>query len=356
MRARLVRGFTSVVIVGLLAPSVTAVAQAPPAPPPMTPCSAAPTGLKLICNQHSPEDLVVLPGNQWAVASAYAGAGGIHLIRASDHVSHRAYPSPAARKRPDEKRYSDCPGPPDLGNSVFTTHGLWLQPGSATVHTLFVVGHGSRESIEVFEIDTRPATPAVTWIGCVIAPDPIGLNSVRALPDGGFIATNFLARNITPEARLRMLEGDKNGELWEWHAAGGWKKVPGSESSGANGIEISNDGRWYYVAAWGSQAFFRLSRGAANPMRDEIRLGFRVDNIRWARDGSLYATGQTGSREVPETSSVVVKINPETLAVREVYRRRDDATFRFGTVAVEVGNELWIGSYQGDRIAVVPAP
>jgi hypothetical protein len=53
---------------------------------------------------------------------------------------------------------------------------------------------------------------------------------------------------------------------------------------------------------------------------------------------------------------VVVKINPETLAVREVYRRRDDATFRFGTVAVEVGNELWIGSYQGDRIAVVPAP
>jgi hypothetical protein len=322
----------------------------------MTPCSAEAAGLKLICNQYSPEDLVVLPGNQWVVASAYAGVGGIHLIRASDRVSHRAYPSQAARKRPDEKRYSDCPGPPDVGSSVFTTHGLWLQPGSATVHTLFVVGHGSRESIEVFEIDTRPATPSVAWIGCVIAPDPIGLNSVRALPDGGFIATNFLARNVTPENRLRMLEGDKNGELWEWHAAGGWKKVPGSESSGANGIEISNDGKWYYVAAWGSQSFFRLSRGAASPTRDEIRLGFRVDNIRWTRDGSLYATGQTGSREVPETASVVVKINPETLAVREVYRRRDDATFRFGTVAVEVGNELWIGSYQGDRIAVVPAP
>jgi hypothetical protein len=110
------------------------------------------------------------------------------------------------------------------------------------------------------------------------------------------------------------------------------------------------------VAAWGSQSFFRLSRGAASPMRDEIRLGFRVDNIRWSRDGSLYATGQTGSREVPETSSVVVKINPETLAVREVYRRRDDTTFRSGTVAVEVGNEVWIGSYQGDRIAVIPAP
>ena len=78
-----------------------------------------------------------------------------------------------------------------------------------------------------------------------------------------------------------------------------------------------------------------------------------MDNLRWSKDGSLYATGQTGSRDVPETSSVVVKINPDTLAVREVLRRPDDARFRFGTVAVEVGNELWVGSYQGDRIAVI---
>jgi len=56
---------------------------------------------------------------------------------------------------------------------------------------------------------------------------------------------------------------------------------------------------------------------------------------------------------VTDTASVVVKINPDTLAVREIYRRPDDARFRFGTVAVEVGNELWVGSYQGDRIAVI---
>jgi hypothetical protein len=324
----------------------------------MTDCAtAAPRDLKLICNQQSPEDLVVVPGAQWVVASAYAGSGGINLIRVRDRVNMKAYPTVAARRRIDEKKYPACPGPPDIvPNARFTTHGLWLQPGPASVHTLFVVGHGTRESIEVFEIDAKPATPVVTWIGCAIAPEPIGLNSVRGLPDGGFIATNFLARNIAADARLRMLEGEKNGELWEWHAAGGWKKVPGSEASGANGIEISADGKWYYVAAWGSQSFFRLSRGAATPVRDEIRLGFRVDNIRWGRDGSLYATGQTGSREVPETASVIVKINPDTLAVREVYRRPDDATFRSGTVAVEVGQELWVGSYQGDRVAVVANP
>jgi hypothetical protein len=353
MRARLV--LCTPVILGLLATALTAIAQEPPPSPPMNECFTAASGrLKLICGQQAPEDLVVVPGDQWIVASAYTGSG-VNLIRVRDGVSLRAYPTVANRRRIDEKKYPACPGPPDtVPNARFTTHGLWLQPGPATVHTLFVVGHGTRESVEVFEIDTRPATPIVTWIGCVIAPEPIGLNSVRGLPGGGLIATNFRARSGPLEPRERLLAGERQGELWEWHSGAGWKKVAGSESSGPNGVEISNDGRWYYVAAWGSQSFFRLSRGTASPERDEIRLGFRVDNLRWARDGSLYAAGQTGTREEPDTSTVIVKINPETLAVREVYRRPDDPTFRAGTVAVEVGNELWVGSYMGDRIAVVP--
>ena len=177
----------------------------------------------------------------------------------------------------------------------FTTHGVYVEPGNGPVYKLFVVGHGARESIEVFRVDTAPATPAVTWLGCVIAPDPIGLNSVRGLPDGGFITTNFLPRGGTREATQRMLGGERNGELWEWHTASGWQKVPGSEAAGANGVELSDDGKTLYVAAWGSQSFFRLSRGATPPKRDEIPLGFRVDNIHWARDGSLFAVGQAGA-------------------------------------------------------------
>jgi len=72
-----------------------------------------------------------------------------------------------------------------------------------------------------------------------------------------------------------------------------------------------------------------------------------VDNIRFAQDGSLLAAGQA------DGASVVVKVNPDTLAVREIARRRDDTVFRGGTVAVEIGPDLWIGSFQGDRIAVI---
>jgi hypothetical protein len=305
--------------------------------------------MQVVCGQQGPEDLLLLPGGRWVVAGAYAGAGGVRLIDVGTRSSVVAYPSASAANRPDTRSYPGCPGPPGADGATFTTHGLYLQEGQGNVHKLFVVGHGARESIEVFEVDLRPATPAFTWIGCAIAPDPIGLNSVRALADGGFIATNFLARGATPADRERLLAGQRNGELWEWHAASGWHKVPGSEASGANGIEISNDGRWYYVAAWGSQSFFRLSRVQGTPARNEIPLGFRVDNIHWARNGKLLAAGQDAS------GSVVVEIDPVAMTSGQLLRRANDTSFTGGTVAVEVGDRLWIGSFQGDRIAVLPA-
>jgi sugar lactone lactonase YvrE len=327
--------------------SMRLIAQAPP------PCTPA-GDIQFICGQQGPEDLVVVPGSQWVIASAYGGSGGINLIRVSDRRSIVAFPSENEKVRFDSKAYVGCSGPPDKSaKAKFLTHGLSLQAGRKSVHRLFVVAHGARESIEVFELDTAPATPVLTWIGCVVAPDPIGLNSVRWLPDGGFIATDFLARNISAENRAKMLAGEKNGALWEWHASTGWLKVPGSEAAGANGIEISEDGKTLYVAAWGSQSFFRLSRGQTPPKRDEVPLGFRVDNIRWAKDGSILASGQGGSTPADQTTTIV-KIDPKTLTITPVLKRPNVEVFGGGTVAVEIGKDVWVGSFRGDRIAVFP--
>jgi hypothetical protein len=329
----------------LLAPTRSS-AQPPPPPGPPPPC--VDTGdVRFVCGQQGPEDLVVVPGGAWVVASAFGGSGGVNLIQVSDKTTRKAYPSASAKDQLDAKTYSTCPGPPDT--SKFTSHGLSLLPGRGNVHRLFVVGHGAREAIEIFELDARSGTPALKWIGCAVAADPIGLNSVRGLPDGGFIASNFLPRGGAQAATQRMMEGEKNGELWEWHTASGWRKVPGSEAAGANGLEMSADGRTLYVAAWGSQSFFRLSRGAATPKRDEIPLGFRVDNIRWARDGSILAAGQGAG------GTVVVKVDPKTLAVKDILKRPAGNGFGAGTVAVEVSASYWIGSFAGDRIAILPA-
>jgi hypothetical protein len=345
-------------LIALLVGTVAVVrAQQPPTPPTPPPCTDH-GDVQFICGQQAPEDLVVLPGGQWVVAGAYSGAGGINLIRVSDRTSIRAYPTPTAREVLDAKTYKSCPGVPDAATKAkFQTHGLSLREGRNGVHTLMTVTHGAREAIDVFTVDTKTPTPTLTWIGCAVAPDPIGLNSVRWLDDGGFIATNFNPRG-NPQGMAVMQKGEKNGELWEWHTASGWQKVPGSEAAGANGIEISPDGKTLYVAAWGSQSFFRLSRGEKEPKRDEVPLGFRIDNIRWARDGSLLGTGQAGVGGAPGQliQTVVVKIDPKTLKVTELLRRPAVPGFSGGTVAVEVGKQLWVGSYTGDRLAIFPAP
>jgi hypothetical protein len=113
---------------------------------------------------------------------------------------------------------------------------------------------------------------------------------------------------------------------------------------------MSQDAKILYVAAWGSQSFFRLSRGGAKPDKQEVPLGFRVDNIRWSRDGSILATGQGG--EAPNFKTQVVKIDPKTLKVTEVVNRPPIGPFSAGTVAVEIGSDYWVGSFRGDRIAI----
>jgi sugar lactone lactonase YvrE len=299
----------------------------------------------------------VLPGGEWVIASDFGGKGGIRLINTRDMTTTMAYPNVATKEKLDAKTYDSCPGVPDDAEKAnFRTHGLSLRPGKNSTHTLYTVHHGKRESVEVFEVDARGKTPMFTWVGCAVAPEPVGLNEVIPLPDGGFAATNYLARGGDAAAsRTKMMAGEKNGEIWEWHTGKGWKIIPGSEASGANGLEISKDGKWLYVAGWGSQSFFRLSRGQTPPKREDIPLGFRVDNIRWAADGSLLATGQGGAAPAQQTTNIV-KINPNTLKVQEVLVQPNNAAFGAGTVAVEVGKELWVGSFRGDRIARVPAP
>jgi hypothetical protein len=346
-RNRILASLSAAVLLAL----TDASAQAPAQPTPSADCSPA-AGVQYVCAQRSPEDLIVLPGGQWVVASAFSGAGGIFVIRTSDKTSTLAYPSATASARFDSKTYAGCPGAPDpAAQAKFQTHGLSLQPGANGVHRLYAVLHGARESVEVFELDARKGMPSLTWIGCSVAPMPIGLNSVRWLPDG-FVATNFNPRGAGPDAFKRLQAGERNGEVWEWHTASGWQKVPGSEAAGANGIESSDDGRTLYVAEWGTRSVFRLSRGQATPARDEVKLDFNVDNIRWAADGTLLATGQ----DLAKMLFVVARIDPKTLAVREVLRQSNTPAFGNGTVAVEAGKELWVGTFRGDRLAIFALP
>jgi hypothetical protein len=308
--------------------------------------------IHFICDQLGPEDLAAVPGSEWVLSSGMRANGAIRLINLRDNSTAVLFPSASSKERPNKKTYPSCPGPIGSEGDKFRAHGLYLRPGPHAVDTLYVVHHGDRESIEVFEFDAQPKPPTLTWIGCAVAPDPIGLNSVVGLADGGFITTNFSPRGSDAAARARMMAGQNNVEVWEWHASTGWKIVPGSEGAGPNGLEISKNGKWLYIGGWGSQSFIRLSRGQTPIKKDSVPVGFRLDNLRWASDGTLLAAGQGGT--APSQTSNVAKINPATLKVQELIRRPSIEGFGVSTVAIQVAKELWLGSVGGDRIAIFP--
>jgi hypothetical protein len=309
--------------------------------------------IKFICDQSGPEDLAVVPGSDWVLASGMTANGALRLINLHDRTTTVLFPRATAKERLDKKTYDTCPGPIDREEKEkFRAHGLYLQPGKNSTHKLYMVHHGNRESIEVFELDVRAKPPVLTWVGCAVAPDPIGLNSVVGLPDGGFITTNFSPRNQDAAGRGRMMQGENNGELWEWHTSSGWKKVPGSEAAGPNGLEISKDGKWLYIGGWGSQSVIRLSRGQTPVKKDSVQVGFRVDNVRWGTDNMLLAAGQGGT--APSQTSNVAKVDPNSLKAQEVVRQPYGDVLTAGTVAIQVGKEIWVGSVRGDRIAIFP--
>ena len=317
-----------------------------------------------ICGVNNPEDLVQIRGTPWVAASGMVvgktGRGHLYLID-SRSKAVTSVEIGATEPALDKKNYPDCPGPP--ADAVFNTHGLWYRPGTKG-GTLYAVNHGGRESVEVFRVSTGQSSPHLTWIGCAVESDGhVYLDGVIGTPDGGVIATSL----FDPSAKIDSAQldtGTVKGRIIAWTSKTGWKDVPGGDLVTPNGIEIAPDGKHLFVAGWTSHSVIRLSLGATPVATDVIKVDFMPDNMRYAADGTLYAAGQGGtvtagapcfaSDAVRCTSPwSAVTIDTKALTAHPVVHRDGGSYFGSATTALPIGRELWIGTYRGDRIAVL---
>jgi hypothetical protein len=328
--------------------------------------ACAPEGnAQFICGLKNPEDLVRVPQSNWVIASGMADAatpsGALYAIDIRNRSVKTLYPSASSRPRHDRKTYGACPGP--LEGGQFGPHGIDIRQKGKGPHTLYVVNHVGRESIEVFELDVNGSAPAVTWIGCVVYPPKASGNGVAALPDGGFATTNFRDPGDT-NAFQRMGAGEITGSVLEWHADKGWSTIADSAMSGPNGIVATPDGKSLYVAGWPAKNVTRFERGAAAPKKEVISTGILTDNLRWMADGSILAGGQDASMpaifqcQAPKcrVGSAAVKIDPRARTSVRIAAYPGSAAFEGSTTALPVGDEIWLGSFRGERIARLPAP
>jgi hypothetical protein len=308
---------------------------------------------------YSAEDLARVPGTRWLVTSGMAGPdtqGHLYAVDTEGLKAVEIYPT-GGEDRPDREGYGDH-GPPD--RSDFSAVGVGLRPGEAGVHTLYVVNHGARSAVEVFEIDGSGEVPHATWVGVIPHERGVWGNAVAPLADGGIVATNFMSTE-DPGAAAKVIAGEVTGNLKEWHPGGGWEDVPGTGCCSANGVDVSPDGRWCFINEWTNRKVLRVSRGAAEVRREEVELPILPDNVKWSPDGRLLVTGQekdaatvfAGVTAGPtyDVALRVFSIDPESLAAEELLRFEQPGGFGTAATALEVDGTLWVSSARADRIA-----
>ncbi|WP_150294538.1 hypothetical protein [Sphingobium estronivorans] len=307
------------------------------------------------------EDMAVLPGGRWLIASSMSSDDikpGLYAVETATARFEQLYPdngatSPAASSlRPSSTARSACPA--ELASGEFSGHGISYRPTSARGGELYVVNHGGRESIEIFDVELPRAVgvaPKLRWKDCILAPAGTVGNAVAWTHDGRIYATVTPVVNGMPQT----------GDIRYWTASSGWTSLPGSAVEVPTGIAIAPDGRKIYVSSFPTRKVIELTPGKI-PARREVAVTFGADNLSVAKDGAILVGGLDGKpadimRSCPGSDSptcrftgYVARINPASLTVSCTLSLGPTVT----TTATQVGKLLWFGSSRAPRIWRAP--
>ncbi|MBW2415458.1 MAG: SMP-30/gluconolactonase/LRE family protein [Deltaproteobacteria bacterium] len=338
---------------------------------PILSCEAA-NGIEPVCGLTNPEDLAPLPEYAHAMLVSQFGSmdgskhGSILSWDSKTGIYRTLFPPHGSRDVQDPEGMfwdhwkgekwgdADCPGPPP---PEFSPHGIDLTVRPDGRAMLLIVNHGGRESIEFVHVIVAGGYSGAIWRGCVVAPDDSQFNDVVALPDGGFLVTRMMSRTESQVGQMiRAIFGGTTGWVWEWQPGEGMKKVAGTEGAMPNGIEISPDGEEIYVNMYAAGEVRRISRRTGELLGTaEIA---SPDNITWDEAGERLlvashvdlALSCAGiERGSCPTGFEIVALDPETMETEVLYANRG-APMGAVTVAVQRGDELFLGTFAGDRI------
>ncbi len=320
------------------------------------------------CGFTRPEDMVLLPDGRTLLISQMGSLGneapGSFVLFDTVNETITRLPAPGLSEEPP---WGD-PACRDAPVDAFSPQGIDLSRRSDGEWQLLAVNQGGRESVEFFQLVDASEGYRLVWRGCAIADPDNSLNDVVALPDGGFLVTHAYprhSRRVGPMnfALLRGLLGLATGHVLHWDGVR-FSELPGSQMSYPNGIQISRDGHAVFVNAYLGGEVRKLSFPDGKLLgRVRVR---RPDNSQWAADGRLLVASHGGSiftaircLTISEGACglpfAIVAIDPQTLE-RSTVLEHAGPPLGAATVAQQVGDHLYLGSFAGDRIVRVPLP
>ena len=127
---------------------------------------------------------------------------------------------------------------------------------------------------------------------------------------------------------------------------------------------VSSDGRYRYFNAQTAKEVHKydLKEGKETGV---VKLDFMPDNITWTAKHQMLAAGVKGTRgDCPAGSGTpcnlafgIAQIDPAKMEAKTVFDSQGKGALIGGvSVALEAGNSIYIGAFQGDRLVKIPAP
>ncbi len=319
--------------------------------------------LNFLCNADKPEDLARIPGTRWLIASGFSAGAGLKLVDMKTKTLVRWYLGAVDQVRPDPVLYSDCTTAPDP--ALFNARGISLRMQSRRQGTLHVVNHGGREAVEVFAVSLEKSRPELRWQGCLLLPPAHVGNAVATYSDGTVLVSVLTRPGMTITDFER---GENTGGVYQRGPGDAFfSLIPGTELPGNNGLETAPDDSGFYTVAFGMRAVALFDRRKqTGPQAIAKAPGFMPDNIHW--DGKrLIAAGMVtdepncgGTRKIVDGVAdrmlchrgyVVAALDPATSRWAVIARGNANEGHNGVSSAILNGRELWIGSYQADRLA-----
>ena len=347
----------------LLAVGLAAVAAASHAAAPILDCE--PRGkARPVCGFQSPEDLAALPGGAAILVSEYGGMLGEKpgdvalLVLASDERRVLFRGGDASGEPVAGWGDPACPGPP---GAAFGPHGIDVAVRPDGKLALAVVQHGGRQSIELFELLGAGSEWKVAWRGCVVVPEDVWPNDVVWLPDGSLVVSSMMPLSQGLET---MMHGKPDpGFALRWRAGEGFREIPGTRGPLANGVEVSPDGKKLYLNLTRADEVRRIDLATGRVEANAKVQG--PDNSTWAPDGRLLVASirAMGSEDFAVCNPLphgacplpfaIVAVDVGAMQGRDLYVG-NGPPMGAGTVGLQVGRELFVGSFTGDRVLRVP--
>jgi hypothetical protein len=266
---------------------------------------------------------------------------------AAEHEAPGDWGDPACRPCPAEQ---------------LSPHGIHLSRTAGGRLLLLAINHGEPESVQAYDVADAAGGVSLRWRGCVDT--TYNFNDLAATPDG-FIATHMYdkALGAAPDAAKYLFGGRNTGFAVRWRKTAGFVKIAGTEAAFPNGINVSADGRYAWMAATSGREVRKIDLSRDTQI-GKAPLPLAADNLSWTPAGELLVTGALNVQALVECSDhgrscpvefAVARIDPGTLESRIVFRS-DGRLLLGASVALVSRGHLYLGSFTGDHLLRAPAP